>query len=55
MNIISNIILILLVLACNLLMYGFGYVHGRKDGIKLIKECIDEIIEDEQRNSKQDS
>lgn len=55
MTIVETIILFILVLACNLLMYGVGYVHGRKDGIKIVKDCIDEIIEDEQRDSKQDS
>lgn len=55
MNIVSNIILILLVIACNLLMCGIGYIHGRKDEFEHIKERINEIIEDEQRDSKQDS
>lgn len=54
MNVVYNIILILLVIACNLLMYGRGYVHGRIDTFKEVEQWIDEI-KDEQRDSKQDS
>ena len=54
MNIVSNILLILLVIACNLLMYGRGYFHGRIDTLKKVEQWIDEI-KDEQRDSKQDS
>lgn len=54
MIILFNVLLILLIVACNLLMYVRGYFNGRIDTFKEVEQWIDEI-KDEQRDSKQDS